>query len=359
MVSLVLPLRVYFFYVVGSVVLEPFEFKSIVYGRLAPVCPRGACGEVRLAFEIETGKQFAVKIISKKKFSVSSKVQSSIISEVDILRRLKHPGIIEIGDVYDSDDALYIFLELVVGGELFEQVKSLGRFDEETSKIIFYQMLLAVDYLHKNGITHRDLKPENVLLVSDDLRTGIKITDFGLSRFVGEHSLMKTLCGTPNYLAPEVLKSAGMGGYSKVVDCWSLGCILYICLSGSPPFADEVNGMSIYQQVLIGYYNFPKKIWGSISPEAIDLVKKLINIDEKKRLTVAEALEHPWLQDEDMKKLAKRLMNGEKVPSTEMLPPPIIPAARKSSSEDSDSPAQKKAKIEEKIELGPSSSTGF
>jgi serine/threonine-protein kinase Chk2 len=151
------------------------------------------------------------------------------------------------------------------GGELFDRIVNQGRFDEPTAKLYFYQMVQAIKYLHDQGITHRDIKPENVLLASDSAESLIKVTDFGLSRFVGEQSLMKTLCGTPSYLAPEVLTSAGTGGYTKAVDCWSLGVILYICLAGYPPFSDEITTHTLHDQITKGIYSFPDKYWGSVS----------------------------------------------------------------------------------------------
>lgn len=320
----------------------------------------GACGEVRLAFEKETYKRFAVKIISKRKFSVGPKMPSSTIEEVTILRKLDHPGIVKIGEVYDSDDALYIILELVCGGELFDRVRKVGQLEENIAKLLFYQMLLAVNYLHERGITHRDLKPENVLLTTDSLETAIKITDFGLSRFVGENSLMKTLCGTPNYLAPEILKTAGTGGYSKAVDCWSLGCILYVCLGGYPPFSSDVKDTTLFQQILDGSFTFPDKYWKHVSAEAKDLIDNLLKVDHDKRISVAAALKHPWLQDEDMKLTAENLMNRDS--QSEMPPPPIIPAVRKTPSaetEGSDSPESKRRRLSSEETDSVASSTGF
>ncbi|XP_012586262.1 PREDICTED: serine/threonine-protein kinase Chk2 isoform X2 [Condylura cristata] len=157
------------------------------------------------------------------------------------------------------------------------------------------------EYLHENGIIHRDLKPENVLLSSQKEECLVKITDFGQSKILGETSLMKTLCGTPTYLAPEVLVSFETAGYNRAVDCWSLGVILFICLSGYPPFSDAKNQMSLKDQITSGKYNFIPKIWAEVSEQALDLVKKLLVVDPKERFTTEEALRHPWLQDEDMK----------------------------------------------------------
>ncbi len=171
----------------------------------------GAYGEVRLAFDKETCEKNALKIIPKRKFTVNGRnqmnLQSSIMSEVEILKKLDHPCIIQIKEVIDTPESVFIVLELVEGGELFDKVVSIEHYDEPTAKLIFYQMVLAIKYLHDQGISHRDLKPENILLCSaEENETLIKVTDFGLSKFFDNTQMMKTFCGTPNYLAPEVSK---------------------------------------------------------------------------------------------------------------------------------------------------------
>lgn len=210
------------------------------------------------------------------------------------------------------------------------------RFEEPIAKLLFYQMLVAVKYLHEQGITHRDLKPENVLLSSEKNETVIKITDFGLSKVVGEQSLMQTLCGTPSYLAPEVLLTCGTGGYSKAVDLWSLGVILFICLAGYPPFSEQITKHTLHEQIVKGLYSFPKQYWKTVSPQAIDLVKKLLTVDPNKRITVDEALQHPWIsEDKEVIEKANNLM-AEVYPT---MPPPSGPVARKRQPSDDDETA--------------------
>ncbi|XP_043571398.1 serine/threonine-protein kinase Chk2 [Chiloscyllium plagiosum] len=279
----------------------------------------GVCGEVKLAFEKANCKKVAVKIVHKPKFAqlVSERGDaaakcstSNVATEVEILKKLDHPCIIKIEEVFDFEDSFYIVLDLMEGGELFDRVVRSKGLKEQTTKLLFYQMLLAVQYLHENNITHRDLKPENVLLANNEENCLIKITDFGLSKILGETSLMKTLCGTPTYLAPEVLLGAGAGGYSKAVDCWSLGVILFICLGGYPPFSDQIKDMNLRDQIINGHYKFIPQCWANVSEAAKDLVKQLLNVDPNKRFTTKEALNHSWMQDEDMKKKAKQLMDA-------------------------------------------------
>ncbi|XP_058512736.1 serine/threonine-protein kinase Chk2 isoform X2 [Ochotona princeps] len=274
----------------------------------------GACGEVKLAFERKTCKKVAVKIISKRKFTIGSSREAdqalNVETEIEILKKLDHPCIIKIKNFFDAED-YYIVLELMEGGELFEKVVGNKRLRESTCKLYFYQMLLAVQYLHENGIIHRDLKPENVLLSSQEEDCLIKITDFGQSKILGETSLMRTLCGTPTYLAPEVLLSIGTAGYNRAVDCWSLGVILFICLSGYPPFSEHKTQVSLKDQITSGKYNFIPEVWADVSEKALDLVKKLLVVDPKARLTTQEALSHPWLQDEDMKRKFQSLLAKE------------------------------------------------
>nr|XP_033812176.1 serine/threonine-protein kinase Chk2 isoform X2 [Geotrypetes seraphini] len=290
----------------------------------------GACGEVKLAFEKSTCRKVAIKIINKQRFRISTSQNTNSIlnvdTEVEILKKLNHPCIIKIENFFDTEDSYFIVLELMEGGELFAKVETSTRLKEETAKLYFYQMLLAVQYLHENGITHRDLKPENVLLSSTSENCLIKITDFGQSKILGEATLMKTLCGTPTYLAPEVLNSAGTTGYSSAVDYWSLGVILFVCLSGYPPFNLQNTTMPLKDQITQGKYTFIPQAWKGVSKTALDLVKKLLVTDPEKRLTTKQALEHTWFQDEDMKSIAYRLISKE---TTSMLPPLMQPSSNR------------------------------
>ncbi|KAJ8263395.1 hypothetical protein COCON_G00158520 [Conger conger] len=268
----------------------------------------GVCGEVKLAFERASCKKVAVKTISKKDFPSSGTATRNAEREIEILRKIDHPCLIKTEDFFQTEESYYIVLELMEGGELFDRVKAKKQLPEPIAKMYFYQMLLAVEYLHSQGIIHRDLKPENVLLSSNNDVCLIKITDFNQSKILEETSLMRTLCGTPTYLAPEVFTDAVTVGYGRAVDCWSLGVLLFVCLSGYPPFHTEGKGISIREQITQGRYRFIPAIWAKVSEQAKDLVKKLLVVDPKQRLTLEEALQHPWMQDEQMKATAFEVM---------------------------------------------------
>jgi len=195
--------------------------------------------------------------------------------------------------MFETESTLYLVLELVTGGELFDKIIE-GQFSEEQSRHYFRQMLEAVKYLHSQAIAHRDLKPENILL-NDKTGDIIKLSDFGLSRIVDHASFMKTFCGTPQYVAPEIISSSqGEPGYGLACDLWSLGVILYIMLVGYPPF-EETN---VFDHIQAGDYGFPDDDWRDISHSAKDLISKLLIVDPGKRITVEEALVSPWMKGE-------------------------------------------------------------
>ena len=214
----------------------------------------------------------------------------------------------------DTENNLFIILELADGGELFDKILEKVRFSEKEAKLHFYQMVSAVEYLHKKNIAHRDLKPENILLSNDDSNPLIKISDMGLSKLVDHTTFLQTFCGTPQYLAPEVLISRvrGDGSYGFEVDMWSLGVILYILLCGCPPFSTERTDKSLVRQVCDGDYSFPKSKWANISDSAIDLVTKLMTVEKNIRLTAKQALAHPWLNETENVEMATKLMEAEK-----------------------------------------------
>uniref|UniRef100_A0A8D3DA13 Calcium/calmodulin-dependent protein kinase 1Da n=1 Tax=Scophthalmus maximus TaxID=52904 RepID=A0A8D3DA13_SCOMX len=249
---------------------------------------RGAFSEVVLAQEKLTGRMFAVKCIPKK--ALKGK-ESSIENEIAVLRKIKHENIVALEDIYESPDHLYLIMQLVSGGELFDRIVEKGFYTEKDASTLIRQVLDAVNYLHKMGIVHRDLKPENLLYFNPQDESKIMISDFGLSKMEGSGDVMSTACGTPGYVAPEVLAQKP---YSKAVDCWSIGVIAYILLCGYPPFYDE-NDSKLFEQILKADYEFDAPYWDDISDSAKDFIGNLMEKDPAKRFTCDHALRHPWI----------------------------------------------------------------
>ncbi|XP_076755046.1 ovarian-specific serine/threonine-protein kinase Lok isoform X2 [Xylocopa sonorina] len=286
----------------------------------------GACGEVKMVFTKSGCKKFAMKTIMKIGGTTNGQKHplndpEKVMNEVKILKALKHPCIIRMEEIVDTPKAVYIVLELMEGGELFERIKSRGKLSEKHAKFIFYQVVLAVSYLHDCGITHRDLKPENILLASNSDITLAKVSDFGLSKLVDAQTMMKTFCGTPMYVAPEILSTIGRGSYTSQVDVWSLGVILYACLSGSVPFNCHDKNISLQDQIKTGIYSFPPSRFGHVSDKAMDLIKRMMTVNPKKRITIRQVLLHSWLQDRELRDTADTLLSAE---NEENIVPDII-----------------------------------
>nr|XP_055045939.1 calcium/calmodulin-dependent protein kinase type 1D [Misgurnus anguillicaudatus] len=262
---------------------EIFEFKEVL--------GTGAFSEVVLAEERATGKMYAVKCIPKK--ALKGK-ESSIENEIAVLRKIKHENIVALEDIYESSNHLYLIMQLVSGGELFDRIVEKGFYTEKDASTLIKQVLDAVNYLHTMGIVHRDLKPENLLYFNPQDGSKIMISDFGLSKMEGTGDVMSTACGTPGYVAPEVLAQKP---YSKAVDCWSIGVIAYILLCGYPPFYDE-NDSKLFEQILKADYEFDTPYWDDISDSAKDFISCLMEKDPAKRYTCEQALRHPWIAED-------------------------------------------------------------
>jgi len=247
---------------------------------------RGGFSIVKEATDKATGMKYAAKIIEK---TASEEELNLLQREIDIMKKLNHVNIIQLQEVFDEPDHIYLILELITGGELFDQIVSRGSYSEKDAANIVKQILEAVQYMHSNGIAHRDLKPEN-LLCSGPANEIIKVTDFGLSKDFGEATL-QTSCGTPDYVAPEVLRGAP---YDNSVDLWSIGVITYILLCGFPPFYGN-SDQEIFEKILKAEYDFPAPDWDVISDDAKNFIRQILVLDPHKRPTSAEALQHPWM----------------------------------------------------------------
>ncbi|XP_016094402.1 calcium/calmodulin-dependent protein kinase type 1-like [Sinocyclocheilus grahami] len=205
--------------------------------------------------------------------------------------RIKHENIVSLEDIFESQSHLYLVMQLVSGGELFDRIVEKGFYTERDASKLIRQILDAVKYLHDMGIVHRDLKPENLLYYSMEEDSNIMISDFGLSKIEDSGSVMSTACGTPGYVAPEVLAQKP---YSKAVDCWSIGVISYILLCGYPPFYDE-NDTKLFEQILRAEYEFDSPYWDDISDSAKDFISHLMEKEPTLRYTCEQALQHPWI----------------------------------------------------------------
>uniref|UniRef100_A0A6S9XZE7 Protein kinase domain-containing protein n=1 Tax=Chrysotila carterae TaxID=13221 RepID=A0A6S9XZE7_CHRCT len=251
----------------------------------------GHFSKVKLGTHRKTGQKVAIKIINKP---TGSKI-SMLKTEVDILTKADHPNVVKLYKVLDTPNILYLVMELLTGGELFDRIIAKGHYSENDARKLTVTMLKAVKYLHDLGIAHRDLKPENILLKDTSEEAEIKITDFGLSKIfsddVAGEVVMKTACGTPGYVAPEVLMHEN---YSSQVDLWSIGVIVYILLCGFPPFYGD-NDNQMFRKIKAGQYKFLSPYWDPISQDAKDFVSKLLVVDCNKRMDCATALKHKWL----------------------------------------------------------------
>lgn len=252
----------------------------------------GNFAKVRKARHNKTKKEVAVKMIDKRKIVSDRKQLISLFNEIVIMRNVQHPNIIKLLEVYETDDKLCLIMQLVTGGELFDRIAELGSYSERDASLTMLSLLRAIKYLHDKGIVHRDLKPENLLYESQDPISPIMVSDFGLSKVMNEECMMQTCCGTPSYVAPEILKRTG---YGPEVDIWSLGVVLFVLLCGYPPFYDE-NQNALFSQILAGSFEFLSPYWDPISDLAKDLIRHMICVDPQTRYSAAQALKHPWFK---------------------------------------------------------------
>lgn len=222
--------------------------------------------------------------------------------EVRIMEKLHHPNCVKLYQFFESESHLHMVLDLCSGGELFERIIEKEKYSEKEAAHVVVQVAKAIQYMHENGVVHRDLKPENLLYATEADDSIIKVTDFGLAKYTmgkGDYAeQMQTACGTPGYVAPEIIKTGSQDqeAYGKEVDIWSLGVILYILLCGYPPFYHE-NNSQLFDLIRNAEFDFPDDPWAQISNEAKDLVRKLLVVEPKDRLPVKEVLEHPWVKE--------------------------------------------------------------
>lgn len=262
----------------------------IKHYRIGKVLGRGNFAKVRHGIDKATGKAYAIKILNKNLMTKADK--AALKTEVQILGRIDHDHIVKLKEVFDTDKKFYLVMDLMTGGELFDRIVELEKYTEADAAKLIYSITKAIGYCHNLGIVHRDLKPENLLFEDNTATAKLKIADFGLAKILDQKKVMQTACGTPGYVAPEVLMKNG--GYTQEVDMWSVGVILYILLCGFPPFYEE-NNTALFAAIKAAAYEYPSPYWDDISINARDLIDHLLVKYPKKRYKPADILAHKWI----------------------------------------------------------------
>ncbi|CAN7119149.1 unnamed protein product [Brassica rapa subsp. narinosa] len=254
---------------------------------------RGQFGVTYLVTHKETKKLFACKSIPTRRLVHRDDIED-VRREVQIMHHLSgHRNIVDLKGAYEDRHSVNLIMELCEGGELFDRIIAKGHYTERAAADLCRQMVMVVHSCHSMGVMHRDLKPENFLFLSKDENSPLKATDFGLSVFFKPGDKFKDLVGSAYYVAPEVLKR----NYGPEADIWSAGVILFILISGVPPFWGE-NETGIFDAILKGELDFSADPWPTVSAGAKDLVKKMLKYDPKDRLTASEVLNHPWIKED-------------------------------------------------------------
>ncbi|NXE50766.1 DCLK2 kinase, partial [Casuarius casuarius] len=268
----------------SSAILEKYKVGKVIGD--------GNFAVVKECIERSTGKEFALKIIDKAKCCGKEHL---IENEVSILRRVKHPNIIMLIEEMDTPTELYLVMELVKGGDLFDAITSSTKYTERDGSAMVYNLASALKYLHSLNIVHRDIKPENLLVCEyPDGTKSLKLGDFGLATVV--EGPLYTVCGTPTYVAPEIIAETG---YGLKVDIWAAGVITYILLCGFPPFRSENNLQEdLFDQILVGKLEFPSPYWDNITDSAKELISLMLHVNAEARYTAAQILSHPWVSDD-------------------------------------------------------------
>jgi len=274
--------------------------------KIGKIIGDGNFAVVRECRHRKTGSDFALKVINKAK--VRGK-EHMIENEILILRQVKHEHIVELIEEFETPKEILLVMELVPGGDLFDAIVEATRFTEKDASHMIRDLASAVQYLHSLKIVHRDIKPENLLVVNKSNGIlSLKLADFGLS--IEVKSPMFLVCGTPTYVAPEILDESG---YGLKVDIWAVGVITYILLCGFPPFRSQKQDQEeLFDKILRCDYEFLKPFWDDVSESARDLICRLLVVDVKKRYCAGDILEHPWIQGHTAKtKNIQRQLSAE------------------------------------------------
>ncbi|KAE9987928.1 hypothetical protein Vi05172_g5890 [Venturia inaequalis] len=270
----------------------------------------GSYSVVKECVHIDTGRYYAAKVINKR---LMAGREHMVRNEIAVLKKVSmgHQNILTLVDYFETMNNLYLVTDLALGGELFDRICRKGSYYESDAADLMRATLSAVAYLHDHGIVHRDLKPENLLFRTPEDNADLLIADFGLSRIMDEEQfhVLTTTCGTPGYMAPEIFKKTGHG---KPVDIWAIGVITYFLLCGYTPF-DRDSNLEEMQAILEADYSFtPIEYWRGVSNTARDFIRLCLTTDPHSRMTSHEALNHPWIKEDNEPKEEKK-EGGEKV----------------------------------------------
>ncbi|XP_070104456.1 MAP kinase-interacting serine/threonine-protein kinase 1 isoform X5 [Equus przewalskii] len=294
----------------------PGRFED-TYKLTSELLGEGAYAKVQGAVSLQNGKEYAVKIIEKQ----AGHSRSRVFREVETLYQCQgNKNILELIEFFEDDTRFYLVFEKLQGGSILAHIQKRKHFNERDASRVVRDVAAALDFLHTKGIAHRDLKPENILCESPEKVSPVKICDFDLGSGVKLNNSctpittpeLTTPCGSAEYMAPEVVEvfTDEATFYDKRCDLWSLGVVLYIMLSGYPPFVGHCGAdcgwdrgevcsvcqNKLFESIQEGKYEFPDKDWAHISSEAKDLISKLLVRDAKQRLSAAQVLQHPWVQ---------------------------------------------------------------
>nr|XP_044633225.1 serine/threonine-protein kinase DCLK1 isoform X3 [Equus asinus] len=280
----------------GEVSEEGFQIPATITERykVGRTIGDGNFAVVKECVERSTAREYALKIIKKSKCRGK---EHMIQNEVSILRRVKHPNIVLLIEEMDVPTELYLVMELVKGGDLFDAITSTNKYTERDASGMLYNLASAIKYLHSLNIVHRDIKPENLLVYEhQDGSKSLKLGDFGLATIVD--GPLYTVCGTPTYVAPEIIAETG---YGLKVDIWAAGVITYILLCGFPPFRGSGDDQEVlFDQILMGQVDFPSPYWDNVSDSAKELITMMLLVDVDQRFSAVQVLEHPWVNDDGL-----------------------------------------------------------
>lgn len=256
---------------------------------------KGSFATVMKAIERSTGKWYAIKIITDKHNRPGDQNRIAFAREIEIMKKLKHPNICELKEVFYQANGINLVLELIEGGDLLEYILRHGGLSEDSAKHITYQICDALAYIHSQGVAHRDLKPENVLLTKD-VPPVVKVADFGLAKAVHSETMLRTMCGTPTYLAPEVVNQREGGGYTNRVDSWSVGVIVFSMLTNASPFIEDENQRDIRLRISERRIDWSTLYNAGVSSQACNFIECLLQENEETRISLTDSLKHPWLK---------------------------------------------------------------